>query len=234
MSSALAKEPAFPVAGFGLWALGFGLGDQAEISTALAEMLTTELGAGEELRTVAGENVAEMKTNLALPDADSYGRETLAKIRENLNADEVVVGSFVPLGKDQIRLDLRLQDAVAGETLASVSAKGREDQIDDLVSRAPHAFMLSRRSCVTLGLAASSTLIWVIPHQTPSTDAKQFARLIFAILSGQQCTRSRLENHANRENLVGPNCDFEGVYILRRNCFLIPFDCIRGNDPAYR
>src|SRR6202167_313318 len=113
-----------------------GQADKAWLSTALAEMLTTELGAGEELRTVAGENVAQMKTNLALPDADSYGRETLAKIHENLNADEVVVGSFVPLGKDQIRLDLRLQDAVAGETLASVSAKGREDQIDDLVGRA--------------------------------------------------------------------------------------------------
>ena len=113
-----------------------GQADKAWLSTALAEMLTTELGAGEELRTVAGENVAQMKSNLALPDADSYGRETLAKIRENLNADEVVVGSYVPLGKDQIRVDLRLQDAVAGETLASVSAKGREDQIDDLVSRA--------------------------------------------------------------------------------------------------
>jgi tetratricopeptide (TPR) repeat protein len=113
-----------------------GQPDKAWLSTALAEMLTTELGAGEELRTVAGENVAQMKTNLALPDADSYGRETLAKIHESLNADEVVVGSYVPLGKDQIRLDLRLQDAVAGETLTSVSAKGREDQIDDLVSRA--------------------------------------------------------------------------------------------------
>lgn len=113
-----------------------GQADKAWLSTALAEMLTTELGAGEQLRTVAGENVARMKTDLALPDADSYGRETLTKIRENLNADEVVVGSYVPLGKDQIRLDLRLQDAVAGETLASISAKGREDQIDDLVSRA--------------------------------------------------------------------------------------------------
>jgi eukaryotic-like serine/threonine-protein kinase len=113
-----------------------GQADKAWLSTALAEMLTTELGAGEELRTVAGENVARMKTNLALPDADSYGRETLTKIRENLNADEVVVGSYVPLGKDQVRLDLRLQDAVAGETLASISVKGREDQIDDLVSRA--------------------------------------------------------------------------------------------------
>lgn len=113
-----------------------GQPDKAWLSTALSEMLTTELGAGEKLRTVAGENVAQMKVDLSLPDADSYGRETLARIRENLNADAVVIGSYIPLGKDQIRLDLRLQDAIAGETLASVSAKGREDQIDDLVSRA--------------------------------------------------------------------------------------------------
>ena len=120
--------------------LGFknisGQSGKAWLSTALAEMLTTELGAGGTLRTVAGENVARMKASLSLPEADGYARETLARIRENLNADAVVVGSFVPLGQNQIRLDLRLQDTVVGETRASISEKGREDQIDDLVSRA--------------------------------------------------------------------------------------------------
>jgi hypothetical protein len=33
-------------------------------------------------------------------------------------------------------LDLRLQDAVTGETLATVSEKGSDEQIDDFVSRA--------------------------------------------------------------------------------------------------
>ena len=118
--------------------LGFknvsGRPDEAWLSTALSEMLTTELAAGEQLRTVPGENVAQMKINLSLPDADSYGKETLAKIHKNLNADDVVIGSYIPLGKNQIRLDLRLQDAMQGETLASVSAKGSEDQIDELVN----------------------------------------------------------------------------------------------------
>jgi len=113
-----------------------GQADKAWLATALSEMLTTELGAGEQLRTVASENVAQMKVNLSLADADAYSPETLQKIHKNLNADEVVVGSYVPLSGNQIRLDLRLQDAVAGETLASVSEKGREDQIDDVVSRA--------------------------------------------------------------------------------------------------
>ena len=133
--SAAAVRPRHSVAVLGFKNVS-GQPDKAWLSTALAEMLTTELGAGEALRTVAGEDVAQMKASLSLPDADSYSRETLAKIRANLNADNIVVGSFIPLGKDQIRLDLRLQDAAAGEILASVSEKGGEDQIDDIVSRA--------------------------------------------------------------------------------------------------
>ena len=120
--------------------LGFanvsGRTDKAWLSTAFSEMLTTELAAGEQLRTVAGESVARMKISLSLSDGDSYGRDTLAKIRQNLDAEDVVVGSYVFLGKDQLRLDLRLQDTVSGETLAAVSAKGSEAEIDDLVSRA--------------------------------------------------------------------------------------------------
>ena len=120
--------------------LGFknlsGRADLAWLSTALSEMLTTELAAGEQLRTAPGESVAQMKVSLALPDADSYSKETLAKIRQNLGIDEVVLGSYVPLGEGLIRLDLRLQDAVAGETLASVSEKGPAAQLDELVSQA--------------------------------------------------------------------------------------------------
>ncbi len=120
--------------------LGFknlsGKPEQSWLSTALSEMLTTELSQGDQLRTIPGENVAQMKLSLALADADSYGRETLNRIRQNLGSDDVVLGSYVPLGDGQLRLDLRLQDAAAGETLVSVSEKGKESEIDELVSRA--------------------------------------------------------------------------------------------------
>ncbi len=106
------------------------------MSTALAEMLTTELAAGEQLRTVPGESVAQMKLSLAPPETESYSKETLARIREMLGTDEVVMGSFVPIGDGEIRLDVRLQDTAAGETLASVSAKGTEEHLDELVSKA--------------------------------------------------------------------------------------------------
>ncbi len=119
--------------------LGFknisGQADEAWLSTALSEMLTTELAAGEQLRTVPGENIAQMKINLSLADEESYGHDTLQKIHANLNADDVVLGSYLPLGNGEIRLDLRLQDALRGETIAAVSEKGSESQIDDLVGR---------------------------------------------------------------------------------------------------
>lgn len=106
------------------------------LSTALSEMLTTELGEGDQLRTIPGESVAQMKLSLALPDDDSFSKKTLGRIRQNLGSDDVVMGSYVVLGNGQLRLDLCLQDTKAGETLATVSEKGSEDQIDDLIGKA--------------------------------------------------------------------------------------------------
>lgn len=105
----------------------------AWMSTALAEMLTTELAAGEQLRTIPGENIARMKSDLALTDADSFAADTLARIRANLGSDVVVVGSYVAVG-DQIRFDVRLQDTVAGQTIAAVAETGSEDNLLEVVS----------------------------------------------------------------------------------------------------
>lgn len=118
--------------------LGFknlsGREEVAWISTALAEMLTTELAAGEKLRMIPGENVARMKIDLALAEADGYARDTLARIRANLGTDLVVSGSYVAVSQ-KIRFDMRLQDAGAGETLAAVAESGDEADLISLVAR---------------------------------------------------------------------------------------------------
>jgi len=122
--------------------LGFkNLSDRPDtkwVSTALSEMLTTELAAGEKLRTVPGETVARMKTDLSLPDSENLASEALGPVRKNLGSDFVVVGSYFDLGKDsagQLRLDLRLQDTTNGQTIAAVSETSSEAQLLDLVSR---------------------------------------------------------------------------------------------------
>lgn len=123
--------------------LGFknlsGKTDAAWLSTAFSEMLTTELAAGEKLRTIPGENVARMKSDLSLADADSYGKDTLARIHTVLGNDLVVQGSYLLAGNDaasQIRLDLNVQDASAGETIAALSETGTQADVLNLVSRA--------------------------------------------------------------------------------------------------
>jgi tetratricopeptide (TPR) repeat protein/tRNA A-37 threonylcarbamoyl transferase component Bud32 len=106
----------------------------AWLSTALAEMLTTELAAGEQLRTIPGENVARMKSDLDLADADSFAADTLTRINTSLGSDVVVFGSYAVIG-DAIRFDVRMQDARAGDTIAAVAETGREDELFAIVSR---------------------------------------------------------------------------------------------------
>jgi eukaryotic-like serine/threonine-protein kinase len=113
--------------------------DQAWMSTALSDWLTTELSAGEQLRTVPEENVARARMEISLPDVDSLGKESLARVGKNLNADFVVVGSYASLGKgsgNQVRMDLLLQSTQDGETIAAVSEAGTEAHLFDLVAHA--------------------------------------------------------------------------------------------------
>jgi len=119
--------------------LGFknlsGRADEGWLSTALSEMLTTEVGAGEKVRMIPGESVAQLKTNLSLADADSYGAPTLQKIRASIGSDYVLLGSYLALGNGKVRLDLRLQNAQTGELMSEMSAQGSEQEIATLVTK---------------------------------------------------------------------------------------------------
>jgi tetratricopeptide (TPR) repeat protein/tRNA A-37 threonylcarbamoyl transferase component Bud32 len=116
-----------------------GRADAAWLSTALSEMLTTELAAGETLRTIPGETVSRAKVDLSLSDSDTFAQDTLRRINQAIGSDAVVSGSYVvvPGGSNQkIRVDLRVQDAHSGEIVASVSESGEQSELLDVVSRA--------------------------------------------------------------------------------------------------
>jgi eukaryotic-like serine/threonine-protein kinase len=122
--------------------LGFknlsGRDESAWLSTALSEMLSAELAAGETLRIIPGENVARMKVELALTDADTLAPDTLSRIRANLGTDLVVLGSYLAQGEkagERLRLDLRVQDTADGGLVASITETGTEAELLDFVSR---------------------------------------------------------------------------------------------------
>ena len=123
--------------------LGFrnlsGRPEEGWLSTAIAEMLSTELVAGEKLRLVSGEDVARTKLDLPLADTDTLSRNTLARLHKVLDSDWIVLGSYTALvGQPgtRIRLDVHLQDTSAGETIADVAVVGSEADLFDLVSQA--------------------------------------------------------------------------------------------------
>ncbi len=117
------------------------------LSTALAAMVTAELSAGEQMRIVPAENVARRRLT---PATGALSAETLGTMRNDLDADEVVLGSYVAIpapGGEQIRLDVLVQDTGSGETLAAVSETGTESDLFRLVSAAGQILRLK------LGLA---------------------------------------------------------------------------------
>jgi len=132
---AIAARPSLAILGFR------NLSAKAEqdwVSTALSEMLATELGAGEYFRIVPGESVARARLDMALPDAERYSAGTLAKIRKRLGADYVLVGSYLNTGAQfrRLRLDLRLQNSSTAETITLPPAYGGEDDLPGLASLA--------------------------------------------------------------------------------------------------
>ncbi len=121
--------------------LGFGnvsgSADAAWISTAISEILTTELGAS--LRVVPGEDVARARAEHGLDRPDDPGGAALRRVGRNLGADLVAVGSYTVVGGPQsrlLRIDLRLYEAARAEVVATAAATGTEAQLFDLVTRA--------------------------------------------------------------------------------------------------
>jgi DNA-binding winged helix-turn-helix (wHTH) protein/tetratricopeptide (TPR) repeat protein len=111
--------------------------EEAWLSTALAEMLSTELAAGDQLRMIPGEEIVRASRDVPWGDTDTLAKDSLARLRAHLATDYVTLGSYTVLSEGAnklIRLDFRLQDAAAGETLAEDAVTGSEADLFDLIA----------------------------------------------------------------------------------------------------
>jgi tetratricopeptide (TPR) repeat protein len=122
--------------------LGFlnttGNAEDAWLSTALSQMLSTELAAGDTLRIVSGEDIAALRASSPWPQTDTLARSTASRIGTALSGDLLLLGSYAAVGKPgsrTLRLDARLQDAASGEILAEVAEVGSDQDPFQIVSR---------------------------------------------------------------------------------------------------
>ncbi len=105
----------------------------AWLGTALSEMLSTELSAGDSLRLVSGEDVANLRLSSPWPESDSLDQQTTTRLGNALNTDLLVLGSYAVVSH-HLRVDARLQDVKTGEILSEVAETGSPDDIFRLVS----------------------------------------------------------------------------------------------------
>jgi tetratricopeptide (TPR) repeat protein len=135
MDTSAPSRPAIAVLGFKNLS---GREDTAWLATALSELLTSELAAGGNVRMIPGDTIARASIELELPDVAALSSSALKTIRQRLGSDLMVSGSYLDLGAEasgRIRLDVSLQDAANGKTLAKVSEEGSEHQLIDLISK---------------------------------------------------------------------------------------------------
>ena len=165
--------------------LGFqnttGRSSDAWLSTALAEMLRTELGAGGKLRVVSGENVAQFRLSSPWSETDSLSQQTASRIGKALNSDLLVLGSFATLGESQdgsVRVDFRLQDAQTGEILYEGAETGSEEQFFGLVAKVGVAL----RERLGLPMISESEEVSVVSSLPSNPDANRFYSLGLAKL----------------------------------------------------
>jgi DNA-binding winged helix-turn-helix (wHTH) protein/tetratricopeptide (TPR) repeat protein len=146
------------------------------LSTALAEMLRTELGAGGELRVVPGEDVAQFRAGAPWSETDSLNRQTSSRIGTALGSDLLVLGTFATVGDPQnasIRVDFRLQDARTGEILYEGAESGSKKQFFGLVATV--GTDLRRR--LGLSVISESEEAGVVSSLPSNSDANRFYSL---------------------------------------------------------
>jgi TolB-like protein len=107
------------------------------LSTALSEMLATELGQGGALRVLPGEVVTRAELDLDVAAAETLAAGPRAQLRDRLGADYLVAGGYTALADGgPLRLDLRLEEARGGETLLAIAESGSEAELFEVVARA--------------------------------------------------------------------------------------------------
>ena len=160
--------------------LGFtnttGRNEDAWLGTALSEMLSTELSAGDRLRLISGEEVAHLRDTAPWPQVGALAPSTASRLGSALSSDVLLLGSYTLVGASrprQIRLDLRLQNASTGQILFESADTGSEDALFQLVTHAGDRL----RDHLGVPLLGESDTLSVLASVPANEEASRFYAL---------------------------------------------------------
>jgi DNA-binding winged helix-turn-helix (wHTH) protein/Tfp pilus assembly protein PilF/TolB-like protein len=164
----------------------------AWLAPALTEMLGAELNVADDLQVVPDELVRDASTDLAPPAAGGYSRQTLASLRERLDADYVVSGSYLVTGSSDnapLRVDIALQDARNGSLVASVSNQSGVSGLMALVTQTGATL----RGKLGASSPSAATLSLVANEHPPSVDVARRIGFALDALRNYDAARARDE-----------------------------------------
>ena len=113
--------------------------EDAWLSTAVSEMLASEMSAGDKLRVIPNEDLARAQSDLGIKGSPVDSEAERTKLRQATGADMLVQGSYVVVGQGSapaLRLMVQVQNAHSGKQLASFSETGKLGDLFALVDQA--------------------------------------------------------------------------------------------------
>jgi len=150
----------------------------AWLAPALSEMLGAELSVADDVQVVPDELVRDATADLSAPAAGGYSPPTLERLRQRLNADYAISGSYLVGGSSDdapLRVDIALQDTHSGTLVTAVSD---QSAVSGLIALATQAGA-TLRGKLGAHTPDSQALGLVANAQPPSLDVAR--RLGFAI-----------------------------------------------------
>ncbi|MEM6457482.1 MAG: protein kinase, partial [Acidobacteriota bacterium] len=102
------------------------------ISTAIAEIIASDLAGAPALRLIAGETVDRLRRELDLVPASRLDDDTLDRIRQNLGCRYVILGSYIASPDlSDLRINVNVQDTTTAEVIATTRSSG---QLNELIA----------------------------------------------------------------------------------------------------
>jgi eukaryotic-like serine/threonine-protein kinase len=104
------------------------------VGSAMAEMLSTDVGQSASVRAVSSERVGQVMKDLHVTPQADMDASTIGRIANQSNVDTVVSGSYMQLG-DRIRIDARIQDLKRGQSITVKEEAAGDKEIFAAVDR---------------------------------------------------------------------------------------------------
>jgi len=113
--------------------------EDAWLSTALGEMLASEMSAGDKLRVIPNDSIDRAASDLGLKEVSIDSDPRRAALKQATGADMLFQGSYVVIGGGPtpvLRVMIKVVDAQSGRQLSSHSETGQLGELFALVDRA--------------------------------------------------------------------------------------------------